>query len=134
MASRFDHWPTRHSRDRDMAQEHCVESVTDDGYTVSLSIADAPVKPSRRSVRQVSVVLLRDGRVVEGADVSVGFHPLHAKAPEVSAYGQLLLTPHHHHAYDCPGQFDGSIALHPGAYRVDVTIDNAARAGFVLEM
>ncbi len=103
-------------------------------YTVTLAIADQPVKPSRKPLRQVSAVVLRNGQPIADAEVSVGFHPL--QAPEHRSRvepGELLLA-HDHHPYARPEELHGSLALHDGAYYVDVTINQKARAAFMMEM
>lgn len=105
-------------------------------YTVKLAIADQPVKPSRRTVRCISATVIRNGEPVVDADVSIGFHPLHA-GPSASASSwhpsELLLT-HDHHPQARPEELHGSLALDGGCYQVDVTVNREASAGFVLEM
>ena len=104
-------------------------------YTVALEIADQPVKASRRELRCVSAVVMRDGEPLLDADVSVGFHPLHARGTRRSGWqpSELLLT-HDHHPQSRPEQLHGSVVLQAGAYEVDVTVNREARTGFTIEM
>lgn len=104
-------------------------------YTVALEIADQPVKASRRELRCVSAVVMRDGEPLLDADVSVGFHPLHARGTRQSGWqpSELLLT-HDHHPQSRPEQLHGSVVLQAGAYEVDVTVNRQARTGFTIEM
>lgn len=105
-------------------------------YTVELAIADQPVKASRKDVRCVSAVVMRDGEPLLDAEVSVGFHPLHAPKSQPRYAGQPseLLLAHDHHPQARPEQLHGSLTLHAGAYEVDVTVNREARAGFTIEM
>lgn len=101
-------------------------------YVVRLAIAEQPVKPSRKPLHRVSVELSCDGRVVQDADVVVGFHPLHAQpAQPVYSLSELVLAPQRGGA---AGQFDAAVALQSGHYRVDVTINHESHAGFVIHM
>jgi hypothetical protein len=102
-------------------------------YTVKLAIAEQPVKASRKRLHRVSVELSCDGRVVQDADVAVGFHPLHAQqAQPIYSLSELVLAPQHRAANG--GQFDAAVALQAGDYRVDVTINHESHAGFVIHM
>jgi hypothetical protein len=102
-------------------------------YVVKLAIAEQPVKASRKPLHRVSIELTCDGRVVQDADVAVGFHPLHAQAAQrIYSLSELVLAPQHRAANS--GQFDGSVALQAGEYRVDVTINHESHAGFVIQM
>ena len=104
-------------------------------YTVALAIADQPVKASRRDVRCVSAVVTRDGAPVLDAEVSVGFHPLHAqKAAQSYWQPSELLLAHDHHPQARPEQLHGSLVLNAGSYEVDVTVNREARAGFTIDM
>ena len=118
-----------------LATAQTFEAVVGDAaahtaYMIRLAIADLPVKPSRRVMRRVSVTLCHEGHAVEDADIAVGFHPLHA-GDEPAPHGELLLAPLHGPAA-CPGLFDASLALRPGTYRVDVTVNRASQAEFVV--
>ncbi|WP_428309862.1 hypothetical protein [Hydrocarboniphaga sp.] len=102
-------------------------------YLVKLAIAEQPVKASLKPLHRVSVELSCDGRAVQDADVAVGFHPLHAQAAQrIYSLSELVLAPQHRAAN--AGQFDASVALESGDYRVDVTINHESHAGFVIHM
>lgn len=105
-------------------------------YTVTLAIADQPVKASRRDVRCVSAVVMRNGEPLLDAEVSVGFHPLHAQKTQQQTHWQPseLLLAHDHHPQSRPEQMHGSLVLNAGAYEVDVTVNREAHTGFTIEM
>lgn len=104
-------------------------------YTVALEIADQPVKASRRDLRCVSAIVTCNGEPLLDAEVSVGFHPLHAQATQTSHWqpSELLLA-RDHHPQSRPEQLHGSLALQAGAYEVDVTVNREAHTGFTIEM
>lgn len=102
-------------------------------YTVTLAIADQPVKSSRRALCCISAVVSRGGRALADAEVSLDFRPLQSRTAATVQPGALWLT-HDHHPQMRPEQLCGSIALDDGSYRVDLIVNNEARAGFVLEM
>ncbi|WP_341921329.1 hypothetical protein [Hydrocarboniphaga effusa] len=104
-------------------------------YTVALEIADQPVKASRRDVRCVSAIVMRNGEPLLDAEVSVGFHPLHAPKMQHAGWqpSELLLA-HDHHPQSRPEQLHGSLTLQAGVYEVEVTVNREARTGFTLDM
>jgi len=118
------------------AKARCLEARTYEpqgslGYEVSLAITDQPVKPSRRSLRYVSVSLSRDGKQASAVDVSVGFHPLQSE-PGSLVPGDLVLAPQHRCVAE-DAKFEGWLALQEGEYQIDVVIDHRAHARFLLQ-